>query len=279
MSSASLPIHPDTGLTALGLTSKGRPIWPVLGGDGTGDGNTGDAPAGEDTDPGDGGDGDGEAVDQVPEGGNGGGEDTTGSGGQAPAGSQSSNPALRQARNEAATYRTKATALEQQLAEAQKNAGAFDALRQQLGKALGYVDDDEQPDPKKLAADLATQAQAAKESQIQLAVYRAAAKKGADPEALLDSRGFLAALDKFDPSADDLLSLVGAEITKAVEKNPRYKLAPQTPPPPGRSGTDTSGGQGENSAQLTPEQYRALSPAERQKATREGRANRILGRT
>lgn len=41
-----LPVHPTTGLTALGWTSRG-PIWPILGGDGTGDGNTGDSGNGD----------------------------------------------------------------------------------------------------------------------------------------------------------------------------------------------------------------------------------------
>lgn len=35
MTRTTLPIHPSTGLTALGLRRDGRPIWPVLGGDGT----------------------------------------------------------------------------------------------------------------------------------------------------------------------------------------------------------------------------------------------------
>ena len=41
MRNTTLPRHPRTGLLALGYTKRG-PIWPVLGGDGTGDGNTGD---------------------------------------------------------------------------------------------------------------------------------------------------------------------------------------------------------------------------------------------
>lgn len=39
--SINLPRHPVTGLRALGIGRRG-PIWPQLGGDGTGDGNTGD---------------------------------------------------------------------------------------------------------------------------------------------------------------------------------------------------------------------------------------------
>ncbi|QSE94189.1 hypothetical protein JWS13_39120 [Rhodococcus pseudokoreensis] len=42
MSSTILPIHAVTGLTALGLTKRGKPIWPVLGGNGEGDGDTDD---------------------------------------------------------------------------------------------------------------------------------------------------------------------------------------------------------------------------------------------
>ncbi|QTJ64981.1 phage major capsid protein [Rhodococcus sp. ZPP] len=39
---SDLPKHPITGLTALGLTKRGAPIWPILGGDGTKDGRTTD---------------------------------------------------------------------------------------------------------------------------------------------------------------------------------------------------------------------------------------------
>lgn len=48
MSSTILPIHPVTGLTALGITKRGRPIWPVIGGNGEGDGNTADDTGSED---------------------------------------------------------------------------------------------------------------------------------------------------------------------------------------------------------------------------------------
>jgi hypothetical protein len=41
----TMPIHPFTGLTALGLRRDGRPIWPVMGGDGTTDPSTPPAPA------------------------------------------------------------------------------------------------------------------------------------------------------------------------------------------------------------------------------------------
>lgn len=37
----TLPIHPRTGLTALGILPSGKVVWPTMGGDGTGDGGDG----------------------------------------------------------------------------------------------------------------------------------------------------------------------------------------------------------------------------------------------
>jgi hypothetical protein len=37
MTQPHLPTHPRTGLVALGFTKRGTPIWPVRGGDGTGE--------------------------------------------------------------------------------------------------------------------------------------------------------------------------------------------------------------------------------------------------
>lgn len=45
----ALPIHPVTGLRALGVTRRG-PVWPAIGGSGEGDGNTGDTPTGDGAD-------------------------------------------------------------------------------------------------------------------------------------------------------------------------------------------------------------------------------------
>lgn len=60
-----LPIHPRTGLTAVGLRADGRPIWPIMGGSGDGDGDGDDDDQGDGDDDsddggGDGGDGDDE---------------------------------------------------------------------------------------------------------------------------------------------------------------------------------------------------------------------------
>ncbi|MEU0492570.1 DUF4355 domain-containing protein [Nocardiopsis sp. NPDC006139] len=39
---ADLPTHPTTGLRAIGVLPSGRPVWPVLGGSGEGEGGAGE---------------------------------------------------------------------------------------------------------------------------------------------------------------------------------------------------------------------------------------------
>jgi len=53
-----LPVHPFTGLTAIGRRRNGTPIWPVRGGSGEGDGGTGTGSGDGGNDGGQNGDGD-----------------------------------------------------------------------------------------------------------------------------------------------------------------------------------------------------------------------------
>ncbi|MGV9662585.1 hypothetical protein [Nocardia niigatensis] len=186
-----------------------------------------------------------------------------------PKGSQADDPRLRSARNDAANYRTRAKKAETDLTD----------FKNQVGKLFGFVNDTE-TDPKKLGSQLESAVKDANEARVELAVYRAAGKD-VDADALLDSRTFAAAVSKLDITADDFAAQVAAEITKAVDANPnKFRLAPvaEAPKPPKRSGGDTGSGKGENSGQLTYAQYQALSPVERVKAVKEGRANQVLGR-
>lgn len=275
MSTAALPKHPVTGLTALGYTSRG-PIWPQLGGDGTGDGNTGDTgetdgdASGEgaasgsastgasgDSDAGTGGADSGAGTGET------GGESATGEPSKRGGNSTATDPKVRAARNEAA--------------QAKKE---FEDFKTAIGKALGYVPDEADTDPAKLAARLADSSKEATDAKAELAVFRAA-PKDVDAQALVDSRRFTNALHKLDQSADDFDEKLAELITAEVEKNPaKFKIAaaPAAPKPPGQSGADTGAGKGESGGQLTYAQYQALTPAERIKATREGRANQVLGR-
>lgn len=170
--------------------------------------------------------------------------------------------------------------LEKQLADARAEAGkarvnaketAAEEARQKLtadlAKALGLVKDDkdEAPDPKALADQLAAKDRDHKAARVELAVFRAAAKHGADPEALTDSRVFLDRVGKLDPDAEDFGTKLGEAVKKAVADNPtRYKTSGGQAPP--RSGGEITGGSGER--QKTDED---LSVDELRKARRKAR--------
>ena len=79
---------------------------------------------------------------------------------------------------------------------------------------------DEKPDAAQLTKALADREADAKQAKTELAVYKLAGKNGADPDALLDSRGFLAKLADLDPT--DAKAITKA-ITEAVTDNPKLK--------------------------------------------------------
>lgn len=135
---------------------------------------------------------------------------------------------VRKLRQEAASSRV--TAKESAAEEARKE------LLAQLSKALGQG---ETPtDPEKLKADLEKTTADRRSTLVELAVVRAAPKLGGDPDALLDSRGFLARLGKLDPAAPDFGQLVQDEIAAAVKDNPKLSLGT----PATRSGGEITGG-------------------------------------
>jgi hypothetical protein len=78
----------------------------------------------------------------------------------------------------------------------------------------------------------------ARTTAVELAVYRSAAKAGADPDALLDSNTFLKSLGDIDPK--DTAAVTKA-IETAVKSNPKLAAAPAAP---GASGPPIPGGPG-----------------------------------
>lgn len=115
---------------------------------------------------------------------------------------------------------------------------------------------DEKPTADALTKALTEREATAKQAQTELAVYKAATKAGADPDALLDSRGFLAKIAELDPS--DAKAITKA-ITEAVTENPKLKLVQAA----GASGADFSGGSGEGAKKPT-----SLEDAVKQKMAR-----------
>ena len=156
---------------------------------------------------------------------------------------------IKDLRRENAKRRTDNTAAVEQAQEQ-----AQQALAQQIGKALGIIDDgDTTPDPAKLTEQLTAQTQAAQQAQLELAVYKAAGALGADPDALLDSRSFLEKVQDIDPTkADDITTA----IKETVESNPRLQTGQA---PPKRSSAPLNNSNTQPVAQ-TPEELAKLIP-------------------
>lgn len=113
-------------------------------------------------------------------------------------------------------------------------------LAQQIGKALGLVED-ESADPAKLTEALTASQSDAKQAKTELAVFHASAGV-ADASALLDSRSFMASVAELDPNDPTALS---AAITAAVTANPSLALvaanAPRIPAPNPALGSSAAG--------------------------------------
>jgi len=110
-----------------------------------------------------------------------------------------------------------------------------------IAKAAGVQLPDETPDPAKLTEQLTAAQQAQRQTAVELAVYRTAAKHSGDPEALLDSRSFAAKVAKLDPAAADFAAQVDSAIKTTIDANPKLKAGRA----PGASGADHTGGSGE----------------------------------
>ncbi|TQJ60487.1 hypothetical protein FBY30_2755 [Arthrobacter sp. SLBN-83] len=111
-----------------------------------------------------------------------------------------------------------------------------------IQKALNpEAKDGEKPDADALTRSLTEQQAEARQAKTELAVYKAANTLGADADALLDSRSFLAKLGDIDPTktAD-----IEKAIKDAVKDNPKLKAARAA----GTSGGDFTGGTGEKPA-------------------------------
>jgi hypothetical protein len=165
-------------------------------------------------------------------------------------------------RGEAASHRTKAT-------EAQQ---ATQQTLDKLAVALGLKTDDK-ADPAKLAEQLTASQSAARQSAVQLAVFKAAVPLGANASALLDSVGFANATKDLDPTAADFGTQVEAAITAAVTANPLLKAAPTGP---ARSGGQFTGAPGAPD-QITEDQLKTMTPEQIVEAQQKGQLRNLLG--
>lgn len=174
---------------------------------------------------------------------------------------------LAKANAEAAKYRTRAKD-----AESAKDS-ELDALRQQLGKALGLVEDDT-TDPDKLV-EAATQREQSALSELnklrqENAVTKAATGKTNDVtllNALLQSDKAFAELDT---TADDYADQVSAIVDAKITAHPALKAQAAA------SGVDTSTTNTGSNRQIRREDLANMSAAEINKAAREGKLNHLM---
>lgn len=170
---------------------------------------------------------------------------------------------IREARDEAAGYRTKAN----------ETATAHQASLDAIAKALGLKQDDDPAAVAKVTAEERDAArQEAKEIRVENAVLKAARKHDADPEALTDSRSFMSKLAALDPNAADFTQQLDAVIKAAVDANPLLRLTAPAP----RSGGPVGGG-APPPGQLSRDDLKSMRPEDITKAKAEGRLNAILG--
>lgn len=202
----------------LGYRRDGRPIRVVAGGSGEGD--TG---AGGDT-----------------------GDDQTGDTGQDDDGSR--KPDIKGDLDPDRAARAIAAARDGEKKAKEAKKAADDRLAAVL-KAAGLTPDGKTDPAEQLKAAAAERDKAvarARDTAVELAVYKSAAKSGADPDAVLDSRGFLSSVAELDPDAADFADKVTAAIKAAVKANP--KLSATAAQGAGKQGADHNGAGGKQPA-------------------------------
>ncbi|MBP0456245.1 hypothetical protein [Streptomyces montanisoli] len=147
-----------------------------------------------------------------------------------------------------------------------KQRAADDARSELTAQLLGILDPSkagQQATPEQLTQQLTTAQAQARQTAVELAVYRTAPTAGADPDALLDSRAFADSVAQLDPTDTDGIK---AAVTAAVQANPRLaaqqaQAQQQALAGPARSGAEFGNGGG--AAEVTAAQFAAMNYAQR----------------
>lgn len=184
-------------------------------------------------------------------------------------------------RGDVAAEKAKREALEQKAKDDQ------DTLMKRVATAFGLeTDEAKPPTPEELAQQLdeargetkESRAQA-RQTQVELAVYKTAGTHGGDPDALLDSRSFANAIAKLDPADTGFDEAVGKAVKAAVDSN--KKLAAKAPEPKEPEPTPAGGapmdGAGNGKRQLGEADRKRMTPDQIAKAVKDGRFAAYLG--
>jgi hypothetical protein len=223
-------VNPQTGHLVtpgkvLGYRRDGRPIYAIAGGSGEGGDDTGSDDGSTDADQ------DGTT-------------DQDGDGTKKPDIKGEFDPE-RHARSLAAAREGEKKAKAEAKAEKERVAAIL--------KAAGLTPDGKTDPAEQLKAAAAERDKAtakARDTAVELAVYKTAGKAGGDPDAVLDSRGFLAQVADLDPDAADFADKVTAAVKAAVKANPKLAAA-SAGQGPGKQGADHSGGGGQKTKPKT----------------------------
>lgn len=155
---------------------------------------------------------------------------------------------LRRARDDAAKYRVRLRETEE----------ANQKLIETIGRELGLItEDDAKPTVEDLTSQLKQREAAQARAELEFKVYKTAAKTGADPERLLDSRAFMESLENVD--ANNLED----HVKTYIADHSYLKAQPQG----GTSAIDTTARRG-----ITPEQFSQMTYREKEQLYTENRA-------
>lgn len=185
-------------------------------------------------------------------------------------------------RGDVAAEKAKREALEKKAADDQAT------LMKRVAAAFGLeTDEDKPPTPEQLAKQLEEARGETKESRaqarqtaVELAVYKTAGRHGGDPDALLDSRSFANAIAKLDPSAADFDEQVGKAVKAAVDGNKKLAAKapePKEPDPTPAAGAPMDGAPG-GKRQLTQADVDRMTPPQIAKALKDGRLDAYLSK-
>ena len=131
-------------------------------------------------------------------------------------------------KTEADQWKAQSRRQEQRSKANHAEAQGLEAVVRQIAEKL-EVPFDDRPDPEVLQQRLTEQTSRARQSEVELAVYRqAAAAQTVNAVALLDSREFMSRTAALDPDAADFHAQL-ADLVREAAGQPRYQF--QQPPP------------------------------------------------
>lgn len=178
--------------------------------------------------------------------------------------------------------KAKREAAEKKVTEIEQGQADF---MKKMASLFGVTTDDEKPPtPEQLAQQLAeeqTRTKAsddrARQTTVELAVYKTAGTHGGDPDALLDSRSFANTIAKLDPAADGFDTEVGKAVKAAVDGNSKLAAkTPETKPEPTPAGGAPMDGAPGSKRQLGEADRKRMSDKEIADAVKEGRFDAYL---